>query len=157
MELGDQEENAKIELRAGSSLGETEPETVGIKVGCTDSIFNQDISNVSSFTLKYLLPTCLSILSAFLWPEILYFFMFSIQFAQSMAHSAEDFVRQVWLRGWQLLQFAQLPNWMKDNNFIIRGHRPALKSYWGCAKSIFRVHTETGNIWTHLLGKCRLK
>ncbi|KAH9286083.1 Adiponectin receptor protein [Echinococcus granulosus] len=72
--------------------------------------------------------------------------------AQSMAHSAEEFVRQVWLRGWQLVQFAQLPVWMKDNDFLVRGHRPALNSYWSCAKSIFRIHTETGNIWTHLLG-----
>ncbi|VDD80767.1 unnamed protein product [Mesocestoides corti] len=76
------------------------------------------------------------------------------QLAQSMAHSAEEFVRQVWLRGWQLVQFAQLPAWMKDNDFLVRGHRPALNSYWSCAKSIFRIHTETGNIWTHLLGKC---
>lgn len=69
-----------------------------------------------------------------------------------MAHSAEEFVRQVWLRGWDLVQFTQLPQWMKDNDFIKSGHRPALNSYWDCVKSIFRIHTETGNIWTHLLG-----
>lgn len=51
------------------------------------------------------------------------------------------------------MQFAQLPTWMKDNDFLVRGHRPALNSYWSCTKSIFRIHTETGNIWTHLLGK----
>ncbi|VDL60862.1 unnamed protein product [Hymenolepis diminuta] len=81
--------------------------------------------------------------------------IFSYDFAslaQTMAHSAEEFVRQVWLRGWGLVQFTQLPQWMKDNDFIKGGHRPALNSYWGCAKSIFRIHTETGNIWTHLLG-----
>ncbi|KAM7539673.1 hypothetical protein Aperf_G00000033080 [Anoplocephala perfoliata] len=81
--------------------------------------------------------------------------IFSYDFAnlaQTMAHSAEEFVRQVWLRGWNLVQFTQLPQWMKDNDFIKSGHRPALNSYWGCAKSIFRIHTETGNIWTHLLG-----
>ncbi|KAM3185272.1 hypothetical protein ACTXT7_006704 [Hymenolepis weldensis] len=80
--------------------------------------------------------------------------IFSYDFAslaQTMAHSAEEFVRQVWLRGWGLVQFTQLPQWMKDNDFIKGGHRPALNSYWACAKSIFRIHTETGNIWTHLL------
>ncbi|BHF61275.1 Adiponectin receptor protein 2 [Sparganum proliferum] len=74
------------------------------------------------------------------------------QFALSMAHSAEEFARHIWLRGWQVVQFAQLPAWLKDNDFLIRGHRPALNSYWGCFKSVFRIHTETGNIWTHLLG-----
>ena len=33
-----------------------------------------------------------------------------------------------------------------------RGHRPPLPSVAECLKSIFRIHTETGNIWTHLLG-----
>ncbi len=69
-----------------------------------------------------------------------------------MAHSAEDFVRHVWLRGWNVVQFANLPAWLKDNDFLVRGHRPALGSYKNCFKSIFRIHTETGNIWTHLLG-----
>ena len=34
----------------------------------------------------------------------------------------------------------------------ILGHRPELNSFANCFKSIFRIHTETGNIWTHLLG-----
>ena len=35
---------------------------------------------------------------------------------------------------------------------ISLGHRPELRSFLSCFKSIFRIHTETGNIWTHLLG-----
>lgn len=27
-----------------------------------------------------------------------------------------------------------------------------MSSFWACFKSIFSIHTETGNIWTHLLG-----
>lgn len=74
------------------------------------------------------------------------------QLAQLMAHSAEEFVRHVWLRGWQVVHHRSLPAWLKDNDFILRYHRPQLNTFWACFKSIFRVHTETGNIWTHLLG-----
>lgn len=45
-----------------------------------------------------------------------------------------------------------LPDWLKDNEYLRYGHRPQLNSYLACFKSIFRLHTETGNIWTHLLG-----
>lgn len=41
---------------------------------------------------------------------------------------------------------------MQDNDFLHAGHRPPLPSFYACFKSIFRIHTETGNIWTHLLG-----
>ena len=30
--------------------------------------------------------------------------------------------------------------------------RPELNSFSECFKSVFRIHTETGNIWTHLIG-----
>ena len=39
----------------------------------------------------------------------------------------------------------------RDNDFLHFGHRPALPSFAECFKSIFRIHTETGNIWTHLV------
>jgi len=32
------------------------------------------------------------------------------------------------------------------------GHRPELGNFAACFRSIFRIHTETGNIWTHLIG-----
>ncbi|VDL65718.1 unnamed protein product [Nippostrongylus brasiliensis] len=32
------------------------------------------------------------------------------------------------------------------------GHRPPLPSFSSCFKSIFALHTETGNIWTHMYG-----
>lgn len=71
---------------------------------------------------------------------------------QAMAQSAEEYARQIWMRGWQVVHFQRLPAWLKDNDLLIRGHRPQLYTAWECFKSIFRVHTETGNIWTHLLG-----
>lgn len=48
-----------------------------------------------------------------------------------------------------------LPDWLKDNDFLLHGHRPPMPSFRACFKSIFRIHTETGNIWTHLLGSTR--
>ncbi|KAL3315237.1 Adiponectin receptor protein 1 [Cichlidogyrus casuarinus] len=72
--------------------------------------------------------------------------------ASKMAHNAEEFVRTVWMRGWQVVGHHSLPLWLKDNDFLLKGHRPQLNTFKACFKSVFRVHTETGNIWTHLLG-----
>jgi len=41
---------------------------------------------------------------------------------------------------------------MGDNEFILSHHRPELNSFRECFKSVFGLHSETGNIWTHLLG-----
>jgi len=55
-------------------------------------------------------------------------------------------------KGRKLHPVGKLPNWMRDNEFLTLGHRPELNSFSECFKSVFRLHTETGNIWTHLLG-----
>lgn len=52
----------------------------------------------------------------------------------------------------KLMTYTDLPDWMKDNDYIKRGYRPQLSSFTSCLKSIFTLHTETGNIWTHLVG-----
>ena len=54
--------------------------------------------------------------------------------------------------GWKAIHFEKLPNWLKDNDHLHFGHRPELRSFAACFRSIFRIHTETGNIWTHLIG-----
>ncbi|CAG0897950.1 unnamed protein product [Darwinula stevensoni] len=80
----------------------------------------------------------------------------AMESAGLMAHhaveSAEDFVRKVCEEAWQVVSFHHLPSWLKDNDFLHHWHRPPLPSFAACFRSIFRVHTETGNIWTHLLG-----
>ena len=53
---------------------------------------------------------------------------------------------------WQAVPFESLPLWLKDNEFLRRHYRPPMYSFRGCIKSLFRMHTETLNIWTHLLG-----
>ena len=56
------------------------------------------------------------------------------------------------LRDWKACHFDKLPAWMRDNEYLHFGHRPELRSFATCFRSIFRIHTETGNIWTHLIG-----
>ena len=70
------------------------------------------------------------------------------------AEQAEEFAINVWhkFQSWNVVGFYNLPQWLQDNDFLRKGHRPPLPSFRECFKSIFRIHTETGNIWTHLLG-----
>lgn len=58
----------------------------------------------------------------------------------------------MWEASWKVCHYRHLPKWLQDNNFLHRNHRPPLPSFRACFKSVFRIHTETGNIWTHLLG-----
>ena len=53
---------------------------------------------------------------------------------------------------WQTYYGKDLPYWMKDNKFLYSGYRPELKTFQACIKSIFRIHNESGNIWSHLIG-----
>jgi adiponectin receptor len=53
---------------------------------------------------------------------------------------------------WVVQSFHMLPEWLKDNEYLISGHRPPIPSFADCFKSIFSIHSETGNIWTHLIG-----
>lgn len=69
-----------------------------------------------------------------------------------MVASAEDFVKNVIVAGWELVHHHALPEWLQDNEHILFGHRQALNSFRACFKSVFKIHTETGNIWTHLIG-----
>ena len=47
--------------------------------------------------------------------------------------------------------FADLPDYLRDNEYITRHYR-ADYSVRESLASLFRVHNETGNIWSHLAG-----
>ena len=51
-----------------------------------------------------------------------------------------------------VVDHSHLPSWLVDNEFLLSGHRPPMPSFKECFASIFRLHTETVNIWTHLIG-----
>ncbi|KAI6652764.1 hypothetical protein LOD99_4150 [Oopsacas minuta] len=52
----------------------------------------------------------------------------------------------------KMIPFDLQPIWLKDNEFLQTNYRPINNSYWKCIKTMFLLHTETFNIWTHLLG-----
>ncbi|KAI2469240.1 HlyIII-domain-containing protein [Annulohypoxylon bovei var. microspora] len=51
-----------------------------------------------------------------------------------------------------LLAWGEIFPWQRDNDFILTGYRCASYSYSKTLWSIFAVHNETVNIWSHLLG-----
>ena len=53
---------------------------------------------------------------------------------------------------WKTCHYDALPKWLQDNNYIVDQHRPPLRSYRLCFGSILRLHSESGNILTHLFG-----
>lgn len=63
------------------------------------------------------------------------------------AKQAEQRVERALLVLWD-----DLPAWRQDNHFIQSGYRPTSNSYWGSFTSLFYVHNEFVNIWTHLIG-----
>ncbi|KAL3095637.1 hypothetical protein niasHT_024463 [Heterodera trifolii] len=71
---------------------------------------------------------------------------------QCRTQEGEHFVKQTWEIQWTVQNFHALPDWLQDNEFLHTGHRPPLPSFAACFKSILSLHTETGNIWTHLIG-----
>ncbi|KAJ2524389.1 hypothetical protein GGI11_000860 [Coemansia sp. RSA 2049] len=50
------------------------------------------------------------------------------------------------------LEWDELPEWMRDNQFILSGYRHPTNSFRKCFASWFYTHNETGNIMTHLVG-----
>lgn len=71
--------------------------------------------------------------------------------AEELVHRVEELAHKVWEAGSRLVTFQALPNWLQDNDFIHRSHRAPTSSFYACFRSIFYIHTETINIWTHLL------
>lgn len=50
-----------------------------------------------------------------------------------------------------LMTYENIPSFMRDNPFILGGYR-ARFSWSQCLKSMFRLHNETLNVWTHFIG-----
>ncbi|CBY06703.1 unnamed protein product [Oikopleura dioica] len=53
---------------------------------------------------------------------------------------------------WALVGIDDLPKWMISSRYLLGSMRPQLESFKLCYSSWFRLHTETGNIWSHFIG-----
>lgn len=51
----------------------------------------------------------------------------------------------------RLFHWNELPEYLRDNEYIYTGYR-VHTGVLGSFKSLFRIHNESGNVWTHLLG-----
>ncbi|KAL9629775.1 MAG: hypothetical protein Q9164_006731, partial [Protoblastenia rupestris] len=51
----------------------------------------------------------------------------------------------------QILSWEDLPQWMQSDPHIRRGYRRQLDSFSACFQSIFYLHNESVNIWSHIL------
>ncbi|KAI8144151.1 hemolysin-III related-domain-containing protein [Fennellomyces sp. T-0311] len=51
-----------------------------------------------------------------------------------------------------LLNWSEIPEWMRFNPYILTGYRSPSASYNTCVQSITEIHNETMNIWTHMFG-----
>ncbi|KII73424.1 Adiponectin receptor protein [Thelohanellus kitauei] len=72
--------------------------------------------------------------------------------AQKFVKNAVIVARRISRYGYQLMNHWDLPDWLRDNVYLHHFHRPQLATFRLCFKSMFSIHTETGNIWTHLIG-----
>ncbi|KAJ3068428.1 Adiponectin receptor protein 1 [Podochytrium sp. JEL0797] len=52
----------------------------------------------------------------------------------------------------ETLHIKQIPLWMFDNAYLLTGYRQEMGNYLDCFKSLFYVHNETGNIYSHMIG-----
>lgn len=49
--------------------------------------------------------------------------------------------------------WVHLPEGMIDNEFLLTGYRIGFKGFTNGLRTLFILHNETVNIWSHLLGK----
>jgi adiponectin receptor len=49
-------------------------------------------------------------------------------------------------------RYADAPAWYGSEGYILHGYRRITNSWRGCFISLFYLHNETGNVYTHLIG-----
>ena len=52
----------------------------------------------------------------------------------------------------QIGKITEVPVWQRDNEFILTGYRINYNTWPRIRASIFQIHNETMNIWSHLIG-----
>jgi adiponectin receptor len=54
--------------------------------------------------------------------------------------------------GTKTLTWDEIPDWQRDNRYIVRGYRPGRADYLEVLTSLTFLHNETCNIYSHLIG-----
>ncbi|KAG2171701.1 hypothetical protein INT43_008081 [Umbelopsis isabellina] len=74
-----------------------------------------------------------------------------LRYVDDQVHEKWDTAKAAVVGAQRLLKFHELPNEWQENQYILNGYR-FYQSNRACLKSIFALHNETINIWSHLLG-----
>ncbi|KAK8106532.1 hypothetical protein PG999_009891 [Apiospora kogelbergensis] len=59
---------------------------------------------------------------------------------------------QPWYTPSRLLLFHKIPSWQQDNEYILSCYRPTSGSVWRSLTSLFYLHNQTVNAYSHLIG-----
>ncbi|CAO3651703.1 unnamed protein product [Mucor fragilis] len=74
-----------------------------------------------------------------------------LQYMDDQVHDTWDNAKAAMVGAQRLLQFHELPREWQENEYVLTGYR-FYQSSNACLRSIFMLHNETMNIWSHLLG-----
>ena len=61
---------------------------------------------------------------------------------QRAAEQAGKCIKCVFNTGWNVVSHLELPDWLRDNEYLSHGHRPQLPSFKQCFSSMFRYISE---------------
>lgn len=74
-----------------------------------------------------------------------------IDYMDDQIHETWDTAKALLLGSKRLLLLEELPKDRRENEYVLSGYR-FYRSTKDCLRSLFRLHNETMNIWSHLLG-----
>ncbi|KAI8988881.1 hemolysin-III related-domain-containing protein [Pilobolus umbonatus] len=74
-----------------------------------------------------------------------------IHFLEGHAHESWETTKAVMLGAKRLLLLDELPADRRENQYVLSGYR-FYRSTKDCLRSLFKLHNETMNIWSHLTG-----
>lgn len=75
-------------------------------------------------------------------------------FKKKLKHSASEVQRYYDHVSPHIGTIEEVPEWLVDNHYILTGYRVGFHKVKDVLRSLFMLHNETTNIWSHLLGVC---
>ncbi|KAI9312945.1 hemolysin-III related-domain-containing protein [Dichotomocladium elegans] len=74
-----------------------------------------------------------------------------LRYVDDQVHETWDTAKLAMIGAQRLLQYHELPKEWQENEYVLSGYR-FYETHRDCLKSIFMLHNETLNIWSHLIG-----